>query len=213
MEWSRHREAANAVVPSGCSDSVFARPRAHTQRADLDTSLAGTSQNAQIVDVGGLMASGTRLWRQRDNSIVLREFPKSPVGGSRYPRRFRSAIASDLGEAEPAFDKVRASLEQELAEIDRKAKWLLGETEDGRGSQRVSHRLYELETREQVVKSQLALAKGLDVVELHPPGSRELCGQGGGDPCGLRAETRPDTRPSPSCASVSPRAPNTDMQG
>ncbi len=64
--------------------------------------------------------------------------------------------------------KVRASLERELAEIDRKAKWLVGEIENGRGSQKVSDRLYELETREQVLKSQLALAKGPDVVELHP---------------------------------------------
>ena len=32
----------------------------------------------------------------------------------------------------------------------------------------MSNRLYELETREQVVKSQLALANGPDVVELHP---------------------------------------------
>jgi hypothetical protein len=32
----------------------------------------------------------------------------------------------------------------------------------------VSGRLYELETREQVVRSQLALANGPDVVELHP---------------------------------------------
>jgi hypothetical protein len=64
--------------------------------------------------------------------------------------------------------KVRAALERELAEIDRKARWLVGEIENGRGSQKVSDRLYELETREQVVKSQLALANGPDVVELHP---------------------------------------------
>jgi len=32
----------------------------------------------------------------------------------------------------------------------------------------VSDRLYELETREQVVKSQLALANGPDDIELHP---------------------------------------------
>jgi hypothetical protein len=64
--------------------------------------------------------------------------------------------------------KVRAALERELAEIDRKARWLVGEIENGRGSQKVSDRLYELETREQVVRSQLALANGPDVVELHP---------------------------------------------
>ena len=64
--------------------------------------------------------------------------------------------------------KARASLERELAEIDRKTRWLVGEIENGRGSQKVSDRLYELETREQVVKSQLALANGPDVVELHP---------------------------------------------
>ena len=64
--------------------------------------------------------------------------------------------------------KARASLERELAEIDRKTRWLVGEIENGRGSQKVSNRLFELETREQVVKSQLALANGPDVVELHP---------------------------------------------
>jgi site-specific DNA recombinase len=64
--------------------------------------------------------------------------------------------------------KARAALERELAEIDRKSRWLVGEIENGRGSQKVSDRLYELETREQVVKSQLALANGPDVVELHP---------------------------------------------
>ena len=58
--------------------------------------------------------------------------------------------------------KARATLERELAEIDRRTRWLVGEIENGRGSQKVSDRLYELETREQVVKSQLALAHGPD---------------------------------------------------
>ena len=124
------------------------------------------------------------------------------------PENEATRIRESLAQAPAKFQAVAGKLN-----LTDKAKWLVGEIENGRGSQKVSDRLYELETREQVVKSQLALAKGLDVVELHPPGSRELCGQGGGDPCGLRAETRPDTRPSPSCASVSPRAPNTDMQG
>jgi hypothetical protein len=64
--------------------------------------------------------------------------------------------------------KVRASLERELAEIRRKIKWLVGEIENGRGSPSVSDRLYEVETRQEAVKSRLALATGSDVVELHP---------------------------------------------
>jgi hypothetical protein len=64
--------------------------------------------------------------------------------------------------------KIRASLEREKAEILRKIKWVIGEIENGRGSTHLSDRLYELEAREQVVKSQLALANGPDVVELHP---------------------------------------------
>ncbi|HEY1243435.1 MAG TPA: recombinase family protein [Hyphomicrobiaceae bacterium] len=64
--------------------------------------------------------------------------------------------------------KTRASLERELAEINRKIKWIIREIENGRGSAKVSDRLYELETREEAVKSQLALANGPDLVELHP---------------------------------------------
>jgi site-specific DNA recombinase len=64
--------------------------------------------------------------------------------------------------------KIRASLERELAEIRRKIKWLVGEIENGRGSPSVSDRLYEVETRQEAVKSQLALAAGSDIVELHP---------------------------------------------
>jgi hypothetical protein len=64
--------------------------------------------------------------------------------------------------------KTRAFLERELAEINRKTKWLIREIENGRGSAKVSDRLCELETREEAVKSQLALANGLDLVELHP---------------------------------------------
>ena len=64
--------------------------------------------------------------------------------------------------------KARASLERELAEINRKIKWIIREIENGRGSAKVSDRLYELETREEAVKSQLALANGPDLVELHP---------------------------------------------
>jgi hypothetical protein len=64
--------------------------------------------------------------------------------------------------------KIRASLERELGEIRRKIKWLVGEIENGRGSPSVSDRLYEVETRQEAVKSQLALAAGSDIVELHP---------------------------------------------
>jgi site-specific DNA recombinase len=64
--------------------------------------------------------------------------------------------------------KIRASLERELAEIRCKIKWLVGEIENGRGSPSVSDRLYELETRQEAVKSQLALAAGADLVEFHP---------------------------------------------
>jgi hypothetical protein len=58
---------------------------------------------------------------------------------------------------------IRASLEREQPESRRKIKWLIGGIENGRGSAHVSDRLYELEAREQVVKSQLALANGPDV--------------------------------------------------
>jgi hypothetical protein len=64
--------------------------------------------------------------------------------------------------------KARASIERDLAEVNRKIAWLVREIENGRGSKSVSDRLYDLEVAQEAFQTQLTLANGADVVTLHP---------------------------------------------
>ena len=64
--------------------------------------------------------------------------------------------------------KARASIERDVAEVNRKIAWLVREIENGRGSKSVSDRLYDLEVAQEAFKTQLTLANGADVVTLHP---------------------------------------------